>query len=591
MSTTTTVPARRRIQGLRWAAIASVVLLPLAFAGLFLASIGDPSAGAERVPVAIVNDDEAIIQPGENGEESYVLAGRQLVTELTGSASPAKLDWRLTNDAAASKMLASGEVYAILTVPKDFSASILSLSGDSPTRASIAIRTDDARSYVSGAVASALGDGMVRAFGSAITEQFIVGVFDEVGASLSGAAEAAQQLADGAAQAASGASEFADGVGAYAGGVRQLASGARELETGAAGLDSLVAGTREYVDGVSALSAQIAAVTAQLQLNPLDPIDPVALGTLSYLSGLLEGTAGPGGSQLIGGTSTAVSAVQSGISELANGAQQLSQNGSSLAVGAGELAVGIDELAAGSGEFASGLQVGAEQFSGQEEATSARAEVAATPVGYELTTENRIQAATQAIATPLVPLALWIGALVVFLALPPLTRGVLGSSARSGRLLGSTLARAGAVAGAQALLLVGLLHLATGVSWTLLPATLLFSLLTAAAFTAFHAALAIAFGRPGLIGSFVVLAVQLAALGSIVPVEALAPPFAAVSPYLPLTWATSGLQQIITSGSAAEALGMGGALFVFGAGSVLIATIALGRTRRAVALGLLPSAA
>jgi putative membrane protein len=179
---------------------------------------------------------------------------------------------------------------------------------------------------------------------------------------------------------------------------------------------------------------------------------------------------------------------------------------------------------------------------------------------------------------------------VGFLAVPPLTRGVLGSSAASGRLLASTLTRAGAVTGAQAILLVGLLHLVAGVSWTVLPATLVFTLIIAASFTAFHAALTVAFGRPGLIGSFIALALQLAALG-IVPTEALAPPFAAISPYLPLTWATTGLQQIITSGSASTAIGMAIALLAFGAVSVLAAAIALGRTRRAVALGLLPATA
>ncbi len=584
MSALVPVSASRRIRSWRIAAVVAVVLVPLAFAGLFLASVGDPEAGLERVPVAIVNDDEAIIQTGDDGEEQYILAGRQLVTELTGSDSPADLDWQLTNDSDAAEMLASGEVYAILTVPSDFSEAILSTGGDDPQQASIEIRTDDAHSYVSGAVASALGDGMVRAFGSEITEQFIVGVFDEVGNSLTEAADAAQQLADGAADAASGAVEFADGVGSYTGGVAALASGARELDAGAEELDALVSGTQEYAAGVAQLSEQIAATTTALQS---DPTNPTLLGTLAYLSALLEDAA-DGGSELAAGTSSAVTGIQGGISELASGATTLADNGAPLATGADELADGIGELADGSDEFATGLDEGAEAFVGEDGSAEALAAVAADPVGYELATDNEVDDALQAIATPLVPLALWIGAIVSFLALAPLTRGMLGSSAASGRLLATVLARASAVTAAQAVLLVGLLHVVAGVSWALLPATLVFSLLVALAFTAFHAALTIAFGRPGLIGSFIVLAVQLAAMG-IVPTEALAPPFAAISPYLPLTWATTGLQQIITSGSASVVVGMAVALLAFGALSAAFAAFALGRTRRAVALGLLPA--
>ena len=435
MSALVPVSASRRIRSWRIAAVVAVVLVPLAFAGLFLASVGDPEAGLERVPVAIVNDDEAIIQTGDDGEEQYILAGRQLVTELTGSDSPADLDWQLTNDSDAAEMLASGEVYAILTVPSDFSEAILSTGGDDPQQASIEIRTDDAHSYVSGAVASALGDGMVRAFGSEITEQFIVGVFDEVGNSLTEAADAAQQLADGAADAASGAVEFADGVGSYTGGVASLASGARELDAGAEELDALVSGTQEYAAGVAQLSEQIAATTTALQS---DPTNPTLLGTLAYLSALLEDAAN-GGSELAAGTSSAVTGIQGGISELASGATTLADNGAPLATGADELADGIGELADGSDEFATGLDEGAEAFVGEDGSAEALAAVAADPVGYELATDNEVDDALQAIATPLVPLALWIGAIVSFLALAPLTRGMLGSSAASGRLLATVL--------------------------------------------------------------------------------------------------------------------------------------------------------
>jgi len=179
----------------------------------------------------------------------------------------------------------------------------------------------------------------------------------------------------------------------------------------------------------------------------------------------------------------------------------------------------------------------------------------------------------------------------VFLVMRPVTRRVLASTASSSRVVGGTLARAGAVTAGQAVLLGLLLHTAVGIGWQYLPATLVFSLAIAAAFTAFHYLLTIGFGRAGLVISLFLLALQIAATGAIFPTQLLSAPFQAVSPYLPLSWATTGMQQIITGGSAGLAIGSAVALLAFGGASVLVANVAIRRTRRAGALGLVPATA
>ena len=69
---------------LRIAGLVAVVLVPLAFVGLYVASIGDAKHGLDRIPAAIVNQDTAITTTNADGTTNYVLAGRQLVTQLTG---------------------------------------------------------------------------------------------------------------------------------------------------------------------------------------------------------------------------------------------------------------------------------------------------------------------------------------------------------------------------------------------------------------------------------------------------------------------------------------------------------------------------
>ena len=566
---------------LRLIALVAVVLIPLAFVGLYVASIGDAKNGVDRIPAAIVNQDTAITTTNADGTTNYVLAGRQLVTQLTGSDSPG-MAWTLSNAAGAKKALADGSVYAILTIPSDFSKSVLSLQGSSPVQARLSIKTDDAHSYLAGSVAQSLGDGMVRTFGSAITQQYISGVYASLGtlgASLSQAASGANSLASGASQTSTGASSLASGLQSYSGGVASLSSGLSQLNSGAASLDQLSSGVASYTGGVSQLSAALSAAVAA---NDTAQIQSLAAQLAAVASQ---------GSSLSSQTASGIDSIQSGIAQSAAGAKKLAAAGPSLVSGAGALASGAGQLSSGASSLATGLSSGAAQVPKTDSSAATKsAGVASDPVGLTVSTAHRISQLAQAVATFFLPLGLWIGALAVFLVMRPVTRRILASTVASSRVVGATLVRAGGITAAQALLLVVLLHTAVGISWAYLPATLVFTLLTAAAFTAFHYLLTIGLGRAGLIISLFLLALQIAAVG-VAPLQLLSTPFQAVSPFLPLSWAVNGMQQIVTGGSAGSAIGSAVALLAFGLGSVVVANLAIRRTRRASALGLVPALA
>ncbi|PZQ89775.1 MAG: hypothetical protein DI534_08285 [Leifsonia xyli] len=576
-------PRRRWVRVL---AIVAAAVVPLAFAGLTMAALGDAGNGVKRIPAAIVNDDQMVDRTAADGTTSPVLAGRLLVTELTGPDSPG-LDWQLANAKDAAAMLASGEVYAVLTIPSDFSSSVVSLGGTSPVQAQLKLETDDAHSFLAGTVAQSLGDGMVRAFGSELTKQYIAGIytqFGSVGEAFSQSADGAEKLADGMTQAASGAQQYADGVKSYTGGVSQLAAGLGKLNTGAAGLDAIATNVAQYTGGVSQLSAGIAAQTAALATNPNDP---VALGTLQVLSQKLAETAA-GGGQLSAGVTSGIDGIQSGISQSASGAAKLASGGGALATGAQSLADGNAQLATGTTELAAGLRTGADKLGGASDTdpTDAAA-VAADPVGLEVSTANAVTQLGQIIGTYFVPLGLWVGALAIFLVLPRLSRRVLASTAGSSRVLGSEGVRAGAVAAVQALLLVLLMHLVAGVSWALLPATLGLALVASLAFMTFHQLLTVALGRAGLVISLLLLSLQVAAVGGVLPSQALAGPFAWLGELMPLGWATTGLQQIVAGGDPGVAIGAALGLAAFGGLSMLASRLVIRRARRASILRML----
>ncbi|WP_309619340.1 YhgE/Pip family protein [Salinibacterium sp.] len=565
--TTTTV--------LRRIGFAAVALVPLAFAGLFVGATSQGNKALDNIPVAIVNNDTLQKSTAADGTEQPVFAGRLLVSELTGAEG---FDWTITNGKDAAAALDAGEVYAVLTVPSNFSTSLLSLSSDAPQQADISIRTDDSHGYLTGSVAQVVGQTMTDTFGKTITAQYIGGIYasiGDLGASLSTAA-------DGATQLSSGASSLSTGLGQYTAGVGSLASGLGELSDGASGLNKLSDGIGTYTGGVSQLSAALSQLTPAIEANPT--VDPAISGGLRAITNQLAGAAA-GGATLSSEAASGIDGVRYGISQSAEGAAQLSVGGPALVSGASGLATGATSLA-------TGLQSGADQVPATDpEAAASSAKIAANPVTLSVSTANMVSDLGQAVATFAIPLGLWVGALAVFLVLRPVTRRALASTARSGRLVSAALGRAGIITGAQAILLVALLHGVLGVGWNVLPATLGFSLLTALAFTAFHLLLTVSFGRGGLVVSLFLLAIQLTSTGGIYPIQLLSAPYQAVSPLLPLTYAVDGMQGIITGGNPGSVIMSVAMLLVFGAGSALLSLVALRRTRRARSLGLLPSVA
>ena len=550
---------------LRRVGIAAVVLIPLAFAGLFVGAVGQGKSAIDSIPVAIVNQDTLQKVTNADGSVTNVFAGRQLVTELTGSEG---FDWTITNAADAEAKLASGEVYAVLTVPSNFSDSILSLSSSDPKKADISIRTDDTHSYLTGSVAQVVGQTMTDTFGKAITAQYIGGIYSslgDLGTSLTAAADGATSLANGATSLSSGLTQYTDGVGSLASGLSQLEDGAAQLSSGAA----------TYTGTVSQISAGLTALAPAMSTA-----DPALQAQFNALVAGLSQTAA-GGSSL----TTGIAGVQSGISQSASGAWQLANSSDQLTSGASQLASGATDLA-------TGLQSGADQLpSSNADTAAASAEVAADPVGLTVSTDNAVSQVGQIVATFFVPLGLWVGALAVFLVMRPVTRRALTSTARNGRLVASAIGKASLITGAQAVLLVALLHGALGVAWSLLPATLGFSLLIAIAFTAFHYLLTIGLGRAGLIVSLFLLAVQITSTGGIYPIELLSTPFQVVSPFLPLTYAVQGMQGILAGGNPGGVIAAAAVLAAFGIGSTVLALFAIRRTRRAGAIGLLPAVA
>ncbi|MRX45280.1 YhgE/Pip domain-containing protein [Agromyces kandeliae] len=380
-------PAVRR-RGRRAALLAAVIAVPLAVAGLVAGAIGGADERMDSIPAIVVNNDEMVTTTTPDGEEQPVLAGRLLVTELTGDGDTG-FDWTISNDEEAAAKLADGEAYAVLTIPADFSASVTSLAGDAPTTAALDIRTDDAHSYLAGTIGATVGDAIATTFGHELTTQYLEGLYGnlvQVGGSLGDAADGAGRLADGAdslaggldqlaggigsaadgsAQAADGAVAYASGVDQYTSGVEQLAGGLGTLDAEAGGLDGITSGVSQYVGGVAQAGAGIDGGIAQYVGGVRSAGTGVDDGIAAYVDGI--GLAGDGLAQ---GTSDYVD----GIGGLATAGDQLAASvpallaadptGAALQAAIQEYAAGVHAAADGGADLIAGTDATFDQLVG-----------------------------------------------------------------------------------------------------------------------------------------------------------------------------------------------------------------------------------
>ncbi|GAA4054096.1 YhgE/Pip domain-containing protein [Agromyces indicus] len=382
-------PGGRR--GRSAALLAAVIAVPLAVAGLVAAAVGGADDRLDAIPAIVVNNDEMVTMTLPDGEEQPVLAGRQLVTELTGDGSTG-FDWTISNDEQAAEALAAGDAYAVLTIPADFSASVTSLSGQAPTTAALDIRTDDAHGYLAGTVATTVGDAIADAFGQELTTQYLEGLYGnliQVGGAFGEAADGAGQLADGADSLAGGLDQLAAGVGSSADGAQQLAGGLDQLAggvgsaasgaaQGAAGAAAYADGVDQYTGGVDSLSGGLGALRDQTgRLGELGTgigdyvagvqglsagYDQLEVGLLQLIDGNIAATAAAAGVPATCAPEPAAPLVElcrlrAGVVDTGDGASALAVGGTPIAEGAaglGQLQSGIAGLADGASQLSSG---------------------------------------------------------------------------------------------------------------------------------------------------------------------------------------------------------------------------------------------
>jgi putative membrane protein len=578
-------------------AIVVLTLLPLVYGALYLWAYWNPFGNVYKMPVALVNSDRGAMVSGQQ-----MNAGDEIAKSLTADGG---LDWHVVDPEQARNGVAHGQYYFMLELPPDFSEAIASPMTGHPRQANLIAVYNDANNYISTSIGSTAVDEVLNAVSTRIAGQAVTQVLSVVvssGAGIKEAANGAGQLSDGAVQVDDGAAQLVSGLDSAKSGSAQLASGAKQLSDGIMqATDPLVAATTaisqlggsQLQQGAAALGQandQIGAInaaqtTAASSLTPVinqlaaspDPVASAAAGTLRGIQNQLQANQfTPQIRQQITAAQNAVAAMNSGplksaldqigsagqnmtgkLNQLRNGAQQVAAGSANLASGidklddgAHQLKTGTAQLRSGSAELATKLADGAKQvpdWTAQQQ--NAIADTIGGPVHLDTTHENAAPNFGTGMAPFFLTLALFFGALVLWMVLRPLQNRAIAAEVLPLRVVLASYLPAVAIGVIQAVILYCVVRFALGMHAAHPVGMIGFMVLISGAFVAATQAINALVGPAvGRVLIMALLMLQLVSAGGMYPVETTSRPFQVLHRYDPMTYGVNGLRQLILGG-------------------------------------------
>lgn len=270
----------------------AIIAIPVIYAGFFLNSMWDPYGNVDKLPVAIVNEDQPVKYEG-----STLKVGEEMVEELKKNDS---LQFNFVDARTASAGLRNGTYYMVVTIPENFSENAATLMDEEPQKMELNYETNPGTNYIASKMSETALTKIKDSVQQEVVKTYTETVFDQI-----------EEAGDGMQEAADGASELKDGIQKAADGNQTITENLNTLAdstvTFTKGTKTLQSGLKKYTEGVAVL-------------NQKAPV-------------------------LITGTAT-----------LNQGAQDLSEGAGSLSEGAKEYVAGAETFADGTKSYVEGAQ-------------------------------------------------------------------------------------------------------------------------------------------------------------------------------------------------------------------------------------------
>jgi putative membrane protein len=550
-------------------AVLVIAIVPALYALIYLTSVWDPNANTHALPVAIVNLDGGVQYRGH-----AVNVGAELTRGLVASS---RFGFRTLADAdSARRAVRRGDLAFAIVIPKDFSAN--AVPGVQPGAGKVTVILSEGNNYASAGFARRFAEDLGHQANEILNEQRwaqVLEVADGSGRSLQNLRHGIEQLRAGLQALESDLVRRNGEVAQLGAGVRQAGAELRRIEEAwpseadlkqlRSGAQRLVTRQREVTQGIEQMrgaAARMGDGATVLQAHALSS-DGLANDTVAASAPLTS--LAPGAVELAGGKT-----------QLQEGLAAASESNTRLGLGLGRfdarlgklvdgVAVAGDAVHAVAGRLPQPAALDAMPASGKalvdatnrlrfgvEMAKAVLPPEAGKPDGSARGLADSVEPAIEVLAPVanngsafvpnMVAMALWLGAVMIVyvFAMQTLVQEQAGAP-RLARALGKFLLPA-ATAAVQVLLILLTLVLGLGVVTTDLPSFAVTMLVSAWAFLAIVHLLVRAFGEAGKLLAVLLLTLQLAAGGGVLPIELSGGLFQSLHAWLPFTWAVRALR-------------------------------------------------
>lgn len=343
-------------------AVIGVMTIPLLYSGTFLWAFWDPYGHVDRMPVAIVNQDQGAVYNGKRLE-----IGNDLVKNLKKKKS---FDWQFVSEKQANKGLEKQEYYIKIEIPKDFSKNATTLQSDQPKKLNLIYTPNEGFNYLS----SKIGDSAVTKIkdkvAGTVTETYAESMFTnikDVAKGLDKASNGAGDLYDGIDQARNGAGDLDTGISTAKSGASDLSKGAKSVDSGAKQIQQNLALLAEksvaFSKGVVTASTGSKQVQSGLQQFGTG-LGQMKEGNAQLLDGAKKTEAGA--KQLSEGLDSAAAK----LPDLQNGSKQLADNMGQLASSIEKWKQGAGDTRTGADKVSQGIKQVADQVSAMADGTA-----------------------------------------------------------------------------------------------------------------------------------------------------------------------------------------------------------------------------
>lgn len=281
-------------------AVIAILLVPLMYAGMFLWAFWDPYDYLDKLPVAVINEDE-----GADFEGKELRIGDDLVDNLKDLE---ELTFDFVDKDQGYADLEDQKYYLLVEIPKDFSENATTLMDDHPKKLMLKYIPNESFNFLSSQIGESAVKEIQAKIASEVTKTYAETMFDtieEIGDGLATAADGSGELDEGVQKIKDGTGdlkealttlasksiEFEEGVGRAADGTIQLAEGAQTLSSGLVQMQDatgkFVDASQQLGDGSQALGEGVQQVNGGLtQLEEKNP--QLIAGTKQLQNGLTQ---------------------------------------------------------------------------------------------------------------------------------------------------------------------------------------------------------------------------------------------------------------------------------------------------------------